>query len=32
MANFDVDTRHELHHLQEVAIRTEQHPKNAVVI
>ena len=32
MANFDADTLHELRHLQEVAIRTEKHPKNAVVI
>src|ERR671919_2214021 len=32
MADFDADTLHELRHLQEVAIRTEEHPKNAVVI
>jgi hypothetical protein len=32
MASFDADTLHELRHLQEVAIRTEKHPKNAVVI
>jgi Uncharacterized protein conserved in bacteria (DUF2255) len=32
MANFDADTLHELRHLQEVAIRTEKHPKTAVVI
>jgi hypothetical protein len=32
MANFDADTLHELRHSQEVAIRTEKHPKNAVVI
>ena len=32
MANFDADTLHELRHLQEIAIRTEKHPKNAVVI
>jgi hypothetical protein len=32
MANFDADTLRELRDLQEVAIRTERHPKNAVVI
>src|SRR6188472_3442279 len=32
MANFDADTLYELRHLQEVAIRTEKHPKSAVVI
>ena len=32
MANFDTDTLRELRHLQEVAIRTEQHPQTAVVI
>lgn len=32
MANFDADTLHELRHLEEVAIRTEKHPKTAVVI
>jgi hypothetical protein len=32
MANFEADTLHELRNLQEVAIRTEKHPKNAVVI
>jgi hypothetical protein len=32
MANFDADTLHELRHLQEIAIRTEKHPKAAVVI
>ena len=32
MANFDADTLHESRHSQEVAIRTEKHPKNAVVI
>jgi hypothetical protein len=32
MANFDRDTLSELRHLQEVAVRTEQHPDNAVVI
>jgi hypothetical protein len=32
MANFDVDTLHELRELQEVAIQTEKHPETAVVI
>jgi hypothetical protein len=32
MANFDADTLRELRDVQEVAIRTEKHPKNAVVI
>jgi hypothetical protein len=32
MTNFDADTLRELHDLQEVAIRTEKHPKSAVVI
>ena len=32
MANFDVDILRELRDVQEVAIRTEKHPKNAVVI
>jgi hypothetical protein len=32
MANFDADTLHELRQVQEVAIRTEKHPKSAVVI
>jgi hypothetical protein len=32
MASFDVGTLNELRHSQEVAIRTEQHPKTAVVI
>jgi hypothetical protein len=32
MANFDADTLHELRDLQEVAIRTEEHPETAVVI
>ena len=32
MANFDANTLHELRHLQEIAIRTEKHPKTAVVI
>jgi Uncharacterized protein conserved in bacteria (DUF2255) len=32
MANFDADTLDELRQLQEVAIRTEKHPKTAVVI
>ncbi len=32
MTNFDADTLHELHDVQEVAIRTEKHPKSAVVI
>jgi hypothetical protein len=32
MANFDADTLRELRDLQEVAIRTEKHPKSAVLI
>jgi hypothetical protein len=32
MANFDAGTLRELHTRQEVAIRTEKHPKTAVVI
>jgi hypothetical protein len=32
MAKFDVDTLGELREVQEVAIRTEKHPKSAVVI
>src|SRR5690349_17732820 len=32
MANFDTDTLRELRDVQEVAIRTEKHPKSAVVI
>jgi hypothetical protein len=32
MANFDAKTLQELRDLQEVAIRTEKHPKTAVVI
>src|SRR5271155_2133806 len=32
MTNFDADTLRELSDLPEVAIRTEKHPKNAVVI
>src|SRR6266550_4392184 len=32
MTNFDADTLPELRDLQEVAIRTEKHPKSAVVI
>src|SRR5438874_4949671 len=32
MANFDGDTLRELRDLREVAIRTEKHPKSAVVI
>jgi hypothetical protein len=32
MTNFDADPLRELHDLQEVAIRTEKHPKSAVVI
>jgi hypothetical protein len=32
MTNFDADTLRELHDLREVAIRTEKHPKSAVVI
>lgn len=32
MTNFDADTLHELRHVQEVVIRTEKHPENAVVI
>jgi hypothetical protein len=32
MANFDADTLRELRHIQEIAIRTEKHPKSAVVI
>jgi hypothetical protein len=32
MTNFDVDTLGELRDLQEVFIRTEKHPKSAVVI
>ena len=32
MAKFDADTLRELHDFREVAIRTEKHPKSAVVI
>jgi hypothetical protein len=32
MTNFDADTMRDLHDLQEVFIRTEKHPKSAVVI
>jgi hypothetical protein len=32
MANFDADILRELHDLQEVFIRTEKHPKSAIVI
>ncbi|MBV8088290.1 MAG: DUF2255 family protein [Alphaproteobacteria bacterium] len=32
MTKFDINTLRELHDVQEVAIRTEQHPKDAVVI
>ena len=32
MANFAVDTLHELRDVQEIAIRTGNHPKSAVVI
>src|SRR5271166_1093839 len=32
MTNFDADNLRELRDLQEVAIRTEKHPKSAVVI
>src|ERR1700741_765008 len=32
MANFDADTLRELRDVQEVRIRTEKHPKSAVVI
>jgi hypothetical protein len=32
MANFDADTLGELRDVQEAAIRTEKHPKSAVVI
>jgi hypothetical protein len=32
MTNFDADTLRELRDVQEVAIRTEKHPKTAVVI
>src|SRR5438034_2106004 len=32
MTDFDADTLRELRDLQEVAIRTEKHPKSAVVI
>jgi hypothetical protein len=32
MADFDADTLRQLHDFQEVAIRTEKHPKVAVVI
>jgi hypothetical protein len=32
MTNFDADILSELRDLREVAIRTEKHPKNAVVI
>jgi len=32
MTNFDVDTLRDLHDLQEVVIRTEKHPKSAIVI
>jgi hypothetical protein len=32
MTKFDTDTLRKLHDVQEVAIRTERHPKSAVVI
>ena len=32
MVNFDADTLRELRGVQEIAIRTEKHPKSAVVI
>ena len=32
MTNFDADILSELRDVREVAIRTEKHPKNAVVI
>jgi hypothetical protein len=32
MTNFDIDTLRELDDMREIAIRTERHPKNAVVI
>jgi hypothetical protein len=32
MTNFDADTLHELRDAQEVVIRTEKHPKSAIVI
>jgi hypothetical protein len=32
MAKFDADTLRELHDVQEVAIRTEKHPRSAVII
>ena len=32
MTNFDADTLRDLHDLQEVVIRTEKHPKSAIVI
>ena len=32
MTNFDADTLRELRDVQEVAIRTEKHPKSTVVI
>jgi hypothetical protein len=32
MAKFDADTLHELRDIQEIAIRTERHPDNAVTI
>src|ERR1700738_979735 len=32
MAKFDADTLRELRDVQEIAIRTEKHPKSAVVI
>jgi hypothetical protein len=32
MTNFDADTLRELRDVQEVAIRTEKHPKSAIVI
>jgi hypothetical protein len=32
VTNFDADTLRELRHVREVAVRTEKHPKTAVVI
>ena len=32
MANFDADTLRDLHEVREVRIRTDKHPRNAVVI
>jgi hypothetical protein len=32
MTNFDAETLHELHQLQEVHIRTDKHPDSAIVI